>query len=136
MSCRTRRVALAVNAAIGWLGKSSLSRFNCRYSGRKSCPHSEMQCASSMAKKETGTRLSQSEVPLRAMRSGETYSNRYAPSHARFRIWLRSSLDRELLRNPAGIPIWSSCATWSCIRAIRGDTTTAVFFSSSTAGIW
>ena len=56
MSWRTRRVALAVNAAIGHSGKCSRSRLNCRYSGRNSWPHSEMQCASSIAKSEIGTR--------------------------------------------------------------------------------
>ena len=38
-----------------------------------------MQCASSMAKNEIGTRFSQSIVSARASRSGERYSSRYSP---------------------------------------------------------
>ena len=57
MSCRTRCVALAVNAAIGWSGKFSRSELSWRYSGRNSWPHSEMQCASSMAKNARGIAL-------------------------------------------------------------------------------
>src|SRR5581483_9240357 len=72
MSWRTRWVALAVNAAIGRSGKASRKRLSKRYSGRKSWPHSEMQCASSMTKKEIGTRLSQSTVLSSATRSGES----------------------------------------------------------------
>ena len=40
----------------------SRSALSWRYSGRNSWPHSEMQCASSMAKKATGTARSQSMV--------------------------------------------------------------------------
>ena len=79
MSWRTRRVALAVNAAIGRSGNACRSALNCRYSGRNSWPHSEMQCASSMAKKAMGTRRSQAMVSSRASRSGERYSSRNAP---------------------------------------------------------
>ena len=82
MSCRTRRVALAVNAAIGQRGKCRRSRLSCRYSGRNSWPHSDMQCASSIAKNEIGTRCSHSSVSSRASRSGERYSSRYCPSRA------------------------------------------------------
>ena len=49
------RVALAVKAAMGTIGKRSRRIPSWRYSGRNSCPHSEMQWASSMAKKATGT---------------------------------------------------------------------------------
>src|SRR5258708_19053974 len=55
MSCRTCRVALAVNAAIGRSGNCARSELSCRYSGRNSCPHSEMQWASSMARSEEHT---------------------------------------------------------------------------------
>ena len=82
MSCRTRRVALAVNAAMGLPGNAARRRLSCRYSGRNSWPHSEMQCASSMAKNETGTRCSHSRCPSRASRSGERYSRRYFPARA------------------------------------------------------
>ena len=53
MSARTRSVAVAVRAIIGVFGKRSRRFTSCRYSGRKSWPHSLMQCASSMAKAAT-----------------------------------------------------------------------------------
>ena len=40
-----------------------------------------------------------------------------------------------LFSTAAGIPICASCAAWSCISAISGDTTTAVFPCTS-AGNW
>ncbi len=82
MSCRTCRVALAVNAAIAHPGKFARSELSCRYSGRNSCPHSEMQCASSIAKIEIGTCASHFAVSPRASRSGDKYSNRYFPAAA------------------------------------------------------
>ena len=71
MSARTCFVALAVKAAIGRSGKRSRRRLSWRYSGRNSCPHSEMQWASSMAKNAMGTCWSQCNVSARARRSGE-----------------------------------------------------------------
>ena len=53
MSCRTRAVAVAVYAWRLTPGSSCRSRPSCRYSGRKSCPHWLMQCASSTATKLT-----------------------------------------------------------------------------------
>ena len=49
ISSRTRSVAVAVSAMIGVSGRYSRSVESWRYSGRKSCPHSLMQCASSIA---------------------------------------------------------------------------------------
>ena len=40
--------------------------------------------------------------------------------------WACFSLGKELLRTAAGIPICASCAAWSCIKAINGETTIAV----------
>ena len=45
----TRLVADAVNAKTGISGNRSRSRCTFRYEGRKSKPHCEMQCASSIA---------------------------------------------------------------------------------------
>ena len=53
MSFRTNLSAVAVRAITGMLGKSCLRRAILRYSGRKSCPKLEMQCASSIANSET-----------------------------------------------------------------------------------
>ena len=64
--------------------------------GAESWPHSEMQWASSMAKKARGTRCSQPMVSARASRSGERYRSRNAPCSAA-RITARcSSGGREL----------------------------------------
>ena len=52
MSCCTFGVAVAVNATIGTFDIFSNISLKRRYSGLKSCPHSEIQWASSMAKKE------------------------------------------------------------------------------------
>jgi hypothetical protein len=49
MSSRTRLVAVAVSAMIGTSGNCARNFFSSRYSGRKSWPHSLMQCASSIA---------------------------------------------------------------------------------------
>ena len=48
-----RSVAVAVTARKTAWGKCPRSSLIRRYSGRKSCPHSEMQCASSTANKLT-----------------------------------------------------------------------------------
>src|SRR3989339_730448 len=53
-SSRTRLVAVAVNAIKGIAGKSFFNKFKLRYAGRKSCPHSEIQWASSTAIKLIG----------------------------------------------------------------------------------
>ena len=50
-----------------------------RYSGRKSCPHSEMQCASSIAKNEMGNCLRNSTVSSFDNVSGATYNNLVPP---------------------------------------------------------
>src|SRR3989344_8858113 len=53
ISTLTFSVAVAVKAIIGDSGNIALSDLRFLYSGRKSCPHSEMQCASSIAIKLT-----------------------------------------------------------------------------------
>ena len=88
-----------------------------------------------MAKKAIGTRCSQPMVSARASRSGERYSRRYSPSDALRMTWACFSLGRELFSTAAGIPICASCAAWSCINAINGETTIAVR-PSITAGNW
>ena len=136
MSCRTCCVALAVNAAIGQFGKCLRKELSCRYSGRNSCPHSEMQCASSIAKNETGARCKNAIASGRANRSGERYSNRYFAFSTPRSISRCSAPVSELFSSAAGIPICASCATWSCISAINGETTTTVLSSSNAAGSW
>src|SRR5579864_6540472 len=135
ISWRTRRVALAVNAAIGLSGKFARRLLNCRYSGRNSWPHSEMQCASSMAKNAIGTRESHAIVSGLAKRSGERYSRRYAPCAAREMTLDCSDQGTELFKTAAGMPMSESWAAWSCINAINGEMTIAVPLETK-AGNW
>ena len=87
-----------------------------------------------MAKNEIGTRFSHPIVSSRASRSGERYSNRYAPSIAWCTTHDCTSAASELFSSADGIPICVNCATWSCISAISGDTTTTVFSAKIAAG--
>ena len=72
MSARTRSVAVAVNAIIGVSGKRPRSSAICRYSGRKSWPHSLMQCASSIAINPGRHSLKRSSISGSISRSGAT----------------------------------------------------------------
>ena len=49
------------------------------YSGLKSCPHSEIQCASSIAKNETFTDFKNSIFSSFVSDSGATYNNLVKP---------------------------------------------------------
>ena len=62
ISSRVRSSAVAVSAMRGTFGKRSASTFSWRYSGRKSCPHCETQCASSMANSDSSVRVSSDRV--------------------------------------------------------------------------
>ena len=83
-SC-TFGVAVAVNPITGISVPNCLimwRRF--RYSGLKSCPHSEIQCASSMATKETGTLLRNSTYSSFVNDSGATYKSLVIPETISF----------------------------------------------------
>ena len=67
MSRRTRAVAVAVYACRLMPGSSWRRRPSCRYSGRKSCPHWLMQCASSTATKLTRHDGEQRQEPVAAV---------------------------------------------------------------------
>ena len=67
MSLRTSLSAVAVRAMIGIVRKSCFSRASRKYSGRKSCPQLEMQCASSIAKSETLIALQKIEKLVAAL---------------------------------------------------------------------
>jgi len=103
----------------GASGKISRKRLSWRYSGRNSWPHSEMQWASSMAKKETGMRFSQSVVLLR----------RSLRRQIEQLVFAGSGLLEDVgapVRGSGGVQAGSgnahleSCATWSCISAMSG----------------
>ncbi len=72
MSSLTSCVAVAVKPATTGFPKCSTARLNRKYEGRKSCPHCEIQCASSTAKKETLTPFKSSKKSLELNRSGAT----------------------------------------------------------------
>ena len=80
ISLCTLGVAVAVNAIMGADGLiSSIISFKRRYSGLKSCPHSEIQCASSTAKKDTFKSLKKSRFSCFVKVSGATYNNLVLP---------------------------------------------------------
>ena len=103
MSLRTSGVALAVSASVGL----SVKRFTlpiARYAGRKSCPHSLMQWASSTASRATWTLSARAMSPGVARRSGETKRRSSPPERPRAITPLRSDADcvaaREAARSP------------------------------------
>ena len=107
-------------------GKRSCSSDSCRYSGRKSWPHCDTQCASSMANSAIRDCSSSSSMRGMTSRSGATYSRSSSPA--------RSA--RSAAAACSAHPAWNSgrrrarraaasAATWSCISAISGETTSA-----------
>ena len=136
ISSRTTGVAVAVQASTRASGSSRAASPICRYSGRKSWPHSLMQWASSTATsgqsrsaqqraeagegEPLGRHVDELEVPARHRRHA-------APHLARRRGWRPG-------RWPA-TPRASSAATWSCISEISGEMTSVVP-GSSVAGSW
>ena len=136
MSCRTRRVALAVKAAIGLIGKMLAQRAQLpvlrpelvaplrnamRFVDGEEGDRNALQPADGVLPRQPLRRKIQQ--PVRALRAPAA-SPRAARSEA-----------SELLSTAAGIPICASCAAWSCISAISGETTTTVCPSTS-AGNW
>src|SRR5438552_2197418 len=91
MSSRTRGVAVAVNAPTGGLPHAAMASPRRRYSGRKSCPQLEIQCASSTTRRETLSRPSASRKPPAPIRSGARYRKRSSPADARIIASRRSS---------------------------------------------
>ena len=81
MSSRVCGSAVAVRATSGTSGKRSRSCPSATYSGRKSCPHCEMQCASSTRQqRDAAPRPSRSRKPSLTARSGDTYSSSSSPA--------------------------------------------------------
>ena len=134
MSLRVILSAVAVSATMGTSGKNLRSDLSWVYSGRKSCPHCEMQCASSMANSEILMSRSRKLISP-SSRSGEMYSSFTFPCRqACFSCRLVVS-SLALLMAYAGMPFACSASTWSFIREMRGDMTMAVP-SVISAGSW
>ncbi len=87
ISRRVGSSAVAVSAKRGTSGKRSCSTESLRYSARKSCPHCDTQCASSMAKSATALALEQVEHALRQ----QPLRARYRAGRAARRAGLRST---------------------------------------------
>ena len=112
ISARVCGSAVAVSAMRGTPGKRSCSTESCRYSGRKSWPHCETQCASSMAKSASRARPRRSRQPrrqraARAPRTGDRARPRRAPARP---SCASAALSAEL-RNAARTPAWRSAST-------------------------
>ena len=102
--------AVAVRAIIGTLGNSSCRFPNCVYSGLKSCPHCEIQCASSMAKSDTFSIVC---IHLNSVisRSGEIYSSFISPFRHRSAICRLAISSLALFRASAAIPLARNAST-------------------------
>ena len=126
MSSRTRSVAVAVSAMNGTSGKmlAQVARV-WRYSGRKSWPHSLMQCASSTAMSRTFQRLQifQKTGQHQPLRRGVEQAVFAVVQTAQPRAAIRPAASEEF-RNVAAMPLACSASTWSFISAISGETTT------------
>ena len=79
ISRRVGASAVAVSAMRGTSGQRSCSSVSWRYSGRKSWPHCETQCASSMANSAMRARSSSDRNRGVSSRSGATYSRSSSP---------------------------------------------------------
>ena len=98
ISLCTLGVAVAVRAITGMLGLmiSIISRSR-RYSGLKSCPHSEIQCASSTAKNERGRSRKKSRFSCLVRVSGATYKSLVFPlSRSSFTTFICPLFNEEL----------------------------------------
>ena len=136
ISSRVRSSAVAVQASRGTPAKRSASTASCRYSGRKSCPHWETQWASSIATSDRPpvARASRSRVRSCNSRSGATYSRSSSP-RATCASTRRMSSTQGGVEERRAHAQQRRAATWSCISAMSGETTTPRP-GRSRAGIW
>src|SRR5664280_3059081 len=118
----------------GTFGYRFFRMFSLLYSGRKSCPQDEIQCASSTANIDTFNLPSNLVKSAEFKRSGEIYNNFKVPFKLCSIISFYSWADNELLRNSAAIPFALSASTWSFINEIKGEIT-IVTPSNINAGI-
>ena len=126
MSCRTCRVALAVNAAIGLSGKFCRSELSCRYSGPKLVPplRNAVRLVDREERQRNPPQPRDRILPRQPLR--RQVQQPVGPLRRRAHDRRCSSRGSELFSIAAGIPISASCATWSCISAISGEITTTV----------
>ena len=135
MSARTWCVAVAVSAIVTASANFSRTSTSLRYSGLKSWPQSEIQCASSIVRQSTRMPFNSACVRGRNSVSGARYSILTLPERTAEAFSSYSIRSSELLRHTARTPSSLSCETWSCISEINGETT-IVRPSNISAGIW
>ena len=136
MSAATAGVAVAVEARMACAPSQRAASARRKYSGRKSCPHWETQCASSTTNRPIRACRRRSRKPGEAKRSGATYSSRTWPATARStarRFVTESCWALTSATRPGATR--SSASTWSCISETRGDTTSVRSVRIS-AGSW
>ena len=137
-SC-TFGVAVAVSAIMGILSPiRPIICFKFLYSGLKSWPHSLIQCASSIAIKDTFTERKNSTFSSLVSDSGATYKSFVMPFTISSFTRFTSVLFNEEFKTwaiPSSFEIPRMASTWFFIKAIKGDTTMAVP-SCMSAGNW
>ena len=107
-----------------------------RYSGRKSWPHCETQCASSMARRrDAGAAEARDEARRRRAAPARRRGGGAAPRSMRRHAASLSPSSLCELSVAAATPRLRICPTWSRISAISGETTT-VRPPSTIAGSW
>ncbi len=126
ISRRVAEVAVAVSARRGTPGQRSCNIDKPRYSGRKSWPHCDTQCASSMANRAIRAWSSKSRQRSVKRRSGATYSRSSSPARKACSTSRAVRQSCEEFRKAALTPSSSKASTWSCIKAIKGEITTPV----------
>ena len=94
-----------------------------------------MQCASSIASRDTPTSRSRSATDPTSNRSGATYSSFTSRRITRIMRSATSPLVSVLLTKVAGMPRVVSASTWSFMSEMSGLTTT-VRPGSTIAGTW
>jgi len=125
ISSRVWGSAVAVSAIKGESGKCSRNSPSAAYSGRKSWPHWETQCASSTAISPMRIDSRLWMKPGRIIRSGATYSRSSSPPCRRSSTHLASPASRLELYIAAFTPLACSASTWSFISEISGEITMA-----------
>ena len=123
ISSRVMASAVAVSAMRGTFGKRSCSTVSWMYSGRKSCPHCDTQCASSIANSADRRaceqdRGSAASAGAPARRTAGRARRRATRARSR-----RARRSRRRIQERGATPTSRSAATWSCISAISGETT-------------
>ena len=104
ISFRVILSAVAVRATTGTFGKRSFKIASCVYSGRKSCPQCDTQCASSIAMSEMSSRGRNQSASI-LIRSGEIYNNLILPCTQSCFTCCCSSSGIILFNAAAGMPL-------------------------------